>query len=201
MGMITATAAQYGQFLRRLLPRGMVWAVSPGAPLALLLDGLGVELARAHNRLHRLVAECDPRTTIEMIAAWERAFGLPDDCAPTPTTIAERQNILHARVIAHGGQGADRLIAIASALGYTATIQEYEMFRVGISQVGVGKLYDFGKAYSFIVAVTAEPALSFQVGISQVGVAGLGTYIPSRLHLECQINRAKPSHTVAEFVY
>ena len=42
-----------------------------------------------------LIDESDPRSTLEMLNDWERAFGLPDSCTDAADTLAERQNALH----------------------------------------------------------------------------------------------------------
>ena len=51
-----------------------------------------------------LEIESDPRTTVELLPDWERAWGLPDPCFPNATSIAERQNMLVLVMTLLGGQ-------------------------------------------------------------------------------------------------
>ena len=185
--MIHHDAEDYRGALLQLLPPGPAWSRDPTAPLGLLLHALSEELARVEERLHDLVDESDPRTTSELLDDWERAWGLPDPCGATPTTEAERQAALTARVISTGGQNPAYIIEVAAALGYTATIVEYDPFIAGdesVSSKTGDKVYSFGYDFTFTVDVSAEAADAV-----------------SHALFECMINRIKPAHTLALFDY
>ena len=138
------SAGAYADMLARLLPRGRAWSVTdPASGLSLTLDGLAEELSRLHGRLVGLIAESDPRTTVDMLDAWERVLGLPDPCNPSPpTTTADRQATAYARFIARGGTQLAILLEIATAAGYDAIeYQQTELFTPDISTADA-RLYD-----------------------------------------------------------
>jgi uncharacterized protein YmfQ (DUF2313 family) len=83
-----------------------------------------------------LVRESDPGQKVELLAAWERAYGLPDHCSPLNATIQDRQAALVARIASRGEQWIAHYVAVAAALGYTITITEFRQFGVGKSRVG-----------------------------------------------------------------
>ena len=60
------SAGDYERQLLALRPPGPAWANDDP-----LLSGLAVGLARVHNRALDLIEEGDPRTTYEMLPAWE----------------------------------------------------------------------------------------------------------------------------------
>jgi uncharacterized protein YmfQ (DUF2313 family) len=67
---------------RALLPPGDALAREPGSVLERLLTVPAAEWARVDGRVEALLAESDPARTAEMLADWERALGLPDECYP-----------------------------------------------------------------------------------------------------------------------
>lgn len=123
--------ADYERQLLALRPPGPAWAENDA-----LLSGMAVGLARLHNRALDLIEEADPRTTYEMLAAWERVAGLPDVCPHSPNhyddgeqTIEERQRRLVQKLTSLGGQSRAYFIQLAEALGYPgATITEFRPF-------------------------------------------------------------------------
>jgi hypothetical protein len=68
--------------LLALLPPGDALAREPGSVLERLLTVPAAELARVDGRVEALLLESDPARTTEMLADWERALGLPDECYP-----------------------------------------------------------------------------------------------------------------------
>lgn len=75
-------ASEYLQQLVALLPSGPAIPREPGSRLSRLLEAPAAELARIEGRAVALLDEADPRLTAEMLTDWERAFGLPNPCAP-----------------------------------------------------------------------------------------------------------------------
>ena len=124
------TAGDYRLQLQALLPEGPIWPRLVGPKLTDLLDGMAQELARLHNRAMDLLDEVDPRTTYEMLAAWERAFGLPDECTVAGAeTVIERQLRLAQKKAALGGQDRAYYITLAEKLGYpNADITEFDPY-------------------------------------------------------------------------
>jgi uncharacterized protein YmfQ (DUF2313 family) len=78
-------ASAYLSQLIGLLPPGDALAREPGSVLERLLSVPAAELARVDGRVEALLLESDPARTTEMLADWERALGLPDECYPNET--------------------------------------------------------------------------------------------------------------------
>jgi uncharacterized protein YmfQ (DUF2313 family) len=222
--MLTRTTApDYQHLQQRLLPRGLIWLAALSPRLHALLLGMAAELSRVHNRKLDLLDEMDPRTTTDMIDAWERALGLPDPCVqPPPSTLAERREAAHAKYIASGGQSRAYFIALAlTALGLTITIEEPRPFRVDLEGIGdalygwettyfeagagggLGRMLDplrtDGWAHSWIVRVAGAPALDY----FETGDEGAGDPLVAWRNplLECLFSRLKPAHTNVYFYY
>ncbi|MFN8989968.1 MAG: putative phage tail protein [Betaproteobacteria bacterium] len=75
-------SSAYLSQLLALLPPGDALAREPGSVLERLLSVPAAELARVDGRVEALLLESDPARTTEMLADWERALGLPDECYP-----------------------------------------------------------------------------------------------------------------------
>ncbi|MCA3413836.1 MAG: DUF2313 domain-containing protein [Roseomonas sp.] len=75
-------SSAYLSQLLALLPPGDALAREPGSVLERLLTVPAAELAQVDGRVEALLAESDPARTAEMLADWERALGLPDECYP-----------------------------------------------------------------------------------------------------------------------
>lgn len=189
------TATQYLHQLQALLPQGAAWTREPGTILASLLDALAQEPARVDARGDALVRESDPRTTQEMIADWERAFGLPVPCTWLASSLNLRRSALHANVISTGGQSRAYYIGVAAALGYTITITEFRPFTVG-DHVD-DPIYGEDWAYAWQVNAPAETVTYF----SATSGAGDALAEWGNARLECAISRIKPAHTIVIFSY
>jgi uncharacterized protein YmfQ (DUF2313 family) len=159
-----------------------------------------------------LELESDPRSTVDLLPEWERAFGLPDDCLAEPVSIADRQKALTARIATLGGQQPEFFVRLAAGLGYTIRIAEHMPFMCGVSEVGdtrpvdgpvAGFRWEIGpeSMRPYWTVLVLNPRLSwFRVGASEVGVdphlrIGIAT------DLECLIRRFGPAHTVIYFDY
>jgi uncharacterized protein YmfQ (DUF2313 family) len=115
-------AADYTEKLKELLPPGKAWTRSTTSTAHALHTALAKSFGRVVDRAADLLLEMDPRTVTEMIADWERVYGLPDACAVAPTTLADRRAALTARVISRGGWSGGPsepfLRSLIVALGY-----------------------------------------------------------------------------------
>lgn len=176
------TPDHYLHLLQALLPPGAAFTREDAADLTKVLLSLATELARLDTRGDALLAEDDPRTTAEMIAEWERAYGLPDPCTGPLATLAERRVALHTKVSATGGQSRAYFIALAAALGYTVTIDENVD----------------GNQYKWRVNAPAVTVRNFLAGQSRAGDR-LRTW--GNTLLECAITRLCPAHTLVLFGY
>lgn len=192
-----ALADPYRELLERLLPPGVVWRRAASGEVGRWLDGFAYELGRRlHPRIRQLVDEADPRTTTEMLAAWERNAGLPDDCAPAGQTLVERRAALWAKIAARGGQSPGYFVGVALALGLTITISEFDPFVVGSA---CGDLIG-GDAWQFAWQVNA-PAGPHTFAEAESAFAGCGLEADDQPVLECVLGKMRPAHTVAIFSY
>ena len=71
-------ARQYAEVLAQLAPPGVAFNSDPESNIAKLLAGMGDEFDRVYARIQDLIDESDPRTTFELLAEWESAYGLPE---------------------------------------------------------------------------------------------------------------------------
>jgi len=134
---IRRSGDDYAYAFMNLLPQGQAWPKEPGSTLERSVNGLsqywGTVDARAADLLER---ESDPRTTIELLPDWERAWGLPDPCMKTPQTISERQRALVQRITLLGAQSRAWFIDVATWSGQHITIDEFSPWICGISRCG-----------------------------------------------------------------
>lgn len=82
--------SHYFSALLDLLPQGLAWTREPDSTLGKTCRGLAEYWGFVDSRAADLLEiESDPRTTIELLPDWERAWGLPDPCFPPGTKIVE----------------------------------------------------------------------------------------------------------------
>lgn len=198
--MIPATVDEYLQLLQTLSLHGPAWTRAATARATKFLKALADEATRIHNDgLLRVLDEIDWSTTSELLDDWERIAGLPDDCAPAPTTDDQRRAILHARMTASGGQTPAYYIEVAETLlgvEGTITVDEFGVFRVGEDHTG-DPLYGEDWAYAWRLFVHNWPmGEPFEVGDEGMGdpVGPNGDF--RNYYLECLIDRIEPSHTI-----
>lgn len=192
-----ATAAQYREQLKNLLPRGYAWPREPDTTFEALLDGLAQELARIDSRVSDLAREADPRQTLELLTDWERLTGLPDECSGLGDTIQQRRDAVVAKLTSTGGQSRAYFIQLAANFGFTITITEPRPFRFGINSMG-DALYSEEWLFWWFVNAPEETITYFRFGQSVMGEPFRAW---GNLPLECIINKYKPAHTDVIFRY
>lgn len=195
---MAGTVAGYIELLAALLPPGVAWRSEDGSTMDDLLGAMAEEFARVDGRADDLHDEADPRTTVELLADWERIAGLPDTCLAGATqTMQERRAALVGRLTARGGQSRQFFIDLAASLGYTVTITEFRPFRAGISTAG-DALTNGDWIFAWRVNAPETTIVSFRAGLSAAGEP-LRTWGNTRL--ECAIERLAPAHTIVLFGY
>lgn len=125
------TATEYTGLLKALLPRGRAWSREAGT-MPELLAGMAEEAARVDALIESLLSEKDTRYTTDLVAEHEEDF----DLLPGSLTLAERRLALNAALTAIGGQNKAYFIAVAAALGYTITIDEFRPAWCGVAVAG-----------------------------------------------------------------
>lgn len=149
---------EYLRQLLELMPPGAAWTRHASSVFYKLLSGLAPEFARAQARAKALLAELNPATAVEMLPEYEEINGLPDPCAPPPTTTEDRQAALAARLLDDAGHNPADYVALAEALGHTGTTvhrRPYPPFRAGIGRAGQ-RIYGNEWAHVFGVAYMTD---------------------------------------------
>lgn len=193
-----ATADEYREQLKALLPPGQAFPRDPGTTLHNLLDGMAIELGRLDGRAAELPIEVNPASANELLGDWERVAALPDKCSGVlEETLQGRRTALITKLSSTGGQSAAYFIELAAALGYTVTIEEFRPFRAGWSAAG-DALTNGPWVFTWRVRAPEVSSIYFRAGQSRAG---------ERLRawgndtLECKLNQLKPAHTIALFAY
>lgn len=186
----------HADLLKLLLPPS---SLDPGAPnIAAELAAEGAALDAAAASGDALMDEADPRTTAALLADWERVAGLPDGCVLASGIAqfsAQRRAALVARITMQGGQSPAYFVALALALGYVVTVTE------GHPHVTEHDSEDpvTDELYRFIWYVNA--ALYAITELTTEDDTEMATAVWGNTPLECVINRFKPAHTLALFLY
>jgi len=198
--MAVKTADDYLQVLQALLPPGQAITRHPRANITRLLRACAVILADVDASIAGLADEADPRTTIQLLPDWERVAGLPDPAVGgAAQSIVERRAWLAMRLTSIGGQSTAYFIGLAAKLGATVTIDEFQAFGCGFSQVGRDQMSgDASVRFQWRVNMPDQLVYLFQMGASQVGDP-LG-YVRTGV-IEALFARFKPSHTTLIFNY
>lgn len=138
------------------------------------------EYARVEESADTFLTEMDPTQTSALLAEWESALGLPDDCG-TPTTTDGRRAAIIARLTGGGTNTYAEIEAAVNRFDSQTTlvsIETYTQFEVGTDGGGAGQPVGADEwAHTFLVTTeTTNLALD---------TAGL----------ECLINQYKRAHT------
>jgi len=205
------SGSDYAHAFLTLLPKGQAWPREDGSTLVRTINGLceywGYVDGRAADLLER---ESDPRHTIELLPDWERAWGLPDPCFPSATTIGERQRMLVMFMTWLGGQSRDYFKKVAAYVGYTIEIKEFAPFMCGISRVGDTRMPPpdsplEDQNFRWYIG-PPEQRFYWEVSIGQVGLTwfrassgqvGVDPHLKLSVPTEfiCLLDRWKPAHT------
>lgn len=182
-----ASSEAYARQLKSLLPRGAAWVAEVGSWMWKVLLAISDELSRVDGRSVDLVNEADPRTAVETLSDWERAWGLPDaQVTEIPATTAGRQVAITQKVVRTGGQTPAYFIGVALACGYSVTVTEwtdYPVCRSGVARSG-DRCWGVAGAFTWTMHVS-PPA---------------GTAL-THAQLEAVIRKAAPAQTTVVFVY
>ena len=192
------TQEDYTGALQALMPVGLVWPRDTDSVQAQVLSALAAELVQSDTDALALLTGAFPSTATTMLAEWEAAMGLPDDCAIGETdSIALRQKAVVTKLTATGGQSVEYFTAQAKALGYSVTITQFRQARAGMSSAGCALN---GDDWPFVMLVTApETTITYaQAGTNYAGdpLRSWGNKL-----LECRLTSMAPSHIIIKFAY
>ena len=179
--MFRASDDDYSDLLHRLSPRGRLWDSLP-AGLQDLYDGIGGVLASVHNRVLDVLLEANPLTADEMLDQWLAAYGLPEPGSVLPASREDRRALLIAKLTTRRGQSVARMLAICSACGATASVDEW---------------FDAGRPHTWRLVLGSD-CIRFRCGVSKCGEK-LVDFTDVGAAVRSQIDRAKPAHTIVEY--
>ncbi len=202
----------YAVALSNLLPQGLAWSREPDSVLQKVVGGLAQIFGFVDHRAATLLeVESDPRTTLEMLDSWERAWGLPDTCLAEPLTVADRQKVLVHKITYKGGQSRQFFIDLAASIGYEIEIREYSPWMFGVSEfgetddgtgtyyprweIGAPEMRFYWTIWIYQVRLTWWRFGSAELGVDPHLRIGLAT------DLECILRRYKPAQTEILFNY
>lgn len=177
----------YRKLLQAHFPRGRFWTREEGSDFTKLLNGLGEILSDLEERSEELVEEAFPTRIQETFEEWEEDFAIPDEGKELEDTDAGRREVIHAKLVAVGGQNSDYFIEIAEALGYTITTEGFEKSLVGIMTPGSSIVTDSRARYFWFVNIDVPEAMTHyftKANISQLII---------------DISTRQPGHTIALF--
>lgn len=184
---------------RALVPVGSAWPRDPRSTWDKLLAGVSSWRGSMEVRVEDLLVESDPRSTNELLADWEDAVGLPDECLPVPASVAERRALVSSRLVGEGGGSRAYFLQLATALGYTVSLEEGQSdpARCGVAVCGDdlgGELLDFVWTVRTSITLVREA----RAGSAQCGdpLRSWGNDL-----LECVLSRSAPAHTLVLFLY
>jgi uncharacterized protein YmfQ (DUF2313 family) len=193
MGIV---ADDYYNQLAALLPSGPAWDIDSPSTLTKFLDSWSQEFGRIQSSIDGLIDEADPRVNYQLLADYERVFGLPTACmSGVSQSVQQRHNTLVTQMTAIGGQSISYFISLALTAGFTITITEFTPFNVGSTI----DLTITGPDWAYAWQVNA-PAVTVSYFVVTSGVNESLSSWGNNL-LECLINRFKPAHTIAIFSY
>ncbi len=187
----------YEQAIKRLLPTGPAWNREPGSLLSALTNALVQIFARVDSRVHDLIEESYPDSTLWLLPEFETLVGLPDECVKLADTIALRRQDVKARLTAQGGASKQYFTELARSLGYEITITEFFPFLMNRNVMG-DPLHGDTWAFVWQVHATGGSYRYFEYGHSFMGEPYV-TFNNERL--ECVFEKYKPAHTIVIFSY
>jgi uncharacterized protein YmfQ (DUF2313 family) len=130
---------RFYQALTSLLPQGYAWPRDPNSVLMRLMRATAGAFGELQAFIEQTVAQWQPHITVNRLAEWEAATGLPDDCFGTDQTANGRRLLLLDRLrgmqLKFEDSSAAALGAIEDiclALGYPASAKYNLPFRVGM---------------------------------------------------------------------
>ncbi len=128
MGDVVSRSAETirDEMLDELLPPGMAWPKDPSSNLGGLFQALAVSRAQIEADIEGLRQEISPGTSVKLLADYEDILGRA--CCGTNSdtlTFAQRQAVAQARWVGRKITTAQDFIDLASAMGFSVTIEEF----------------------------------------------------------------------------
>lgn len=180
----------------KLPPRGLAWTRLGGGVFQGFWRALADALASVHARAADLSErEAFPPSSVELLPDWEEVLGLPDPCLGANPSTGARQAAVAARLAATGGQSVPYFEELATNLGGTIAVTEYQPFRLGVDGFGSG-LRCPAWAYAWTATLNLGALFKMDLGVSRLGEP---FWQYANNPIECEIKRLAPAHTSVSF--
>ena len=189
--------ADYADRLLALLPSGRVWPREPGAVIPQAAAGMAPSFARLDARAAALLQDAPAGDLVELLPEWEATLGLPDPCAGEQPTIELRQRSVRAQIAARGGQSIPYFVALALALGFAVTVDEFAPARADVLAADDPV---YGPDWADTWRITL-PALSLEEFAADESYADDPLASWGSKTAECTLGRYAPGHTILQFAY
>lgn len=184
----------HGDLLRRLMPPVSYDINADKVAKSLTADGLTLD--RVHAASDTVLLGLTPHQSLEWLEAYEKEYGLPNDCFDGPLTLDERITQVAIAMREEGGISREFYEWLAAVFGYTLEIQEFKPFVAG-SKAGEA-LTNGDWIYTWVIRTDGLYIRSFRAGRSCAGEA-LRTW--GNASFECLFRKHAPAHTVLHFAY
>lgn len=199
MPQITVPRPTLEDFQRQtqaLLPAGRFWNPNSDSVIGRIIGVLaGERLSRHTQALAVLDTESVPTTSVQLLADWEQASGLPDPCIAAPSTLAQRWQALADVWFADHPPTPANMVAWALQAGWNISIREQTDF---VADVSMAEEVVGESDFVWVVTVIGQEIIYFtadkNVGDDPLWVG------PDLSTLECVLSRAAPAHTQVYFV-
>lgn len=182
--------------LQALLPTGPAWPRAGEAVQTQVLATLVEPLREMTDRAASLLSDAFPIAPVELLPEWEATLGLPDPCVGAAPTLLQRQQQVHARFVASGGQSVPYFTMTAANLGYPVTITEFAPSRFGRP---FGLPFG-GEAWAHAWQVDA-PTFTVEPFLFGRNAFGDPFAVWDNTVLQCEMKRLSPAHTMLLFAY
>lgn len=109
--------------LAALLPTGFAWPRDPNSTLMRVIRGLAGAFNELHEFADQAVRQWQPATTVNRLAEWEQATGLPDACFTlAPVALAPGRYAIGATAIASASRASTATYFDAAGVLQTAAV-------------------------------------------------------------------------------
>lgn len=116
---------QNTQILADYLPQGVLYRAKniDGSKLRTLLQALSLEYTRIQGKIEELSEQYYMPQTTNLLEAWERVLGIPDDCFTNTVSVKDRRLQIVAKFALMNVTTTEDWIYLASFLGYNISIE------------------------------------------------------------------------------
>lgn len=181
--------------LASYVPFGRAFVASKisGTNIRLLLTGIAIEMGRVQELLDLLNDELMPDATTLLIAEWESALGIPDDCFNTAGTIDERRLQILVKMASLGIQTAQDFIDLAALFNVVITSVDSGMHATHRPLFGSDKEARFTIVITFYRADVSKFTYTFPIPFEENN--------EDIQIMECLFSKLKPANCQLYFKY